>query len=250
LTIDGQHDSRSVGYRSRMPPRSKPALPSTFTGFERGADAFWHELSVEMNKEWFTENKQRYETEWVQPMTQLLTDVAARLAKAYKPIALTAPKVMRIHRDVRFAKDKAPYKTHIGAVIMTGTKLGEGPAALYLHMGLEEEFVGVGSYMFDPARLAKWRKLVAGKDGGALARIVDKLRAAGYQVGGHEDLKRVPKPFDAEHPRAEYLKMKGLTGGFPDIPKGLIHKPGFVDWLVEHGTAMEPLVGWLHDRIG
>ncbi len=230
---------------------AKPS-PATFAGFDKTAMQFWHELAIEMNREWFTENKPRYEAQWVEPMTALLADVTAGLAKAYKPLKLGEPKVMRIHRDVRFAKDKTPYKTHIAGVIMVADKkLGEaGNAALYIHLGLEEEFVGVGCYRFDGPKLAKWRKKVAGKDGADLAKLVGKLRGAGYEVGGHDDYKKVPKGFDPEHPRAELLKLRGLTSAFPAIPKGLLHKPGLGDWIAEHGAATVPLVTWLHKHVG
>jgi len=231
-----------------------PKLTSaaTFTGFARTAMQFWHELAAEMSKDWFVANKQRYEAEWVAPMTALLGTVAQKLAPAYKPLALGAPKVMRIYRDVRFSNDKTPYKTHIGAVItVAGKAVGEGGnAALYVHLGLDEELVGVGRYQFDAAKLAKWRKAAGGKPGEALQRLVARLRKAGYVVGGHDDYKKVPKGFDADHPRAELLKMKGLTGSFPAIPAGLIGKPGFADWLLKHARAMAPLVIWLHENVG
>lgn len=222
-----------------------------FTGFSRMAPGFFHELQVEMNRDWFLANKARYETAWVQPMTALLDDVARRLAPAYKPLRLAEPKVMRIHRDVRFSKDKAPYKTHIGAVItLAGKKLGEGGnAALYVHLGVDEELVGVGTYMFDAERLARWRKAVAGKQGVALATLIAKLRKAGYEVGGHDDYKKVPRGFAEDHPRAELLKMRGLTGGPGDIPRGMLHEAAFADWLVEHGKRLAPLVRWLHDNV-
>lgn len=223
-----------------------------FTGFSRTAPAFWHELSVEMNRDWFLANKERYEAEWAHPMLALMTDLRAALAPAYKPLKLTPPKVMRIHRDVRFAKDKAPYKTHIGAVIrVDGPKAAEmGNAAMYIHLGLDEEWVGAGTYFFDAERLAKWRKQVVGKPGAELAALIAKLRKAGYEVGGHDDYKKVPKGFDPEHPRAELLKMKGLTAGPGEIPRGLLHKPELATWLAKHGKALAPLVRWLHARVG
>jgi len=231
---------------------SKPAPAAAFTGFTRSALQFWHELSAEMSKEWFAANKPRYEAEWVAPMMALLTDAQRRLAPAYKPLALSPPKVMRIYRDVRFAKDKTPYKTHIGAVItVAGRPVGEGGnAALYLHLGLDEEFVGVGSYQFDAARLAKWRKAVAGKPGETLDRLIVQLRKAGYEVGGHDDYKKVPRGFAPDHPRAALLKCKGLTAGPGEIPAGLVMKPGFADWVVTHGKALAPLVIWLHRHVG
>jgi uncharacterized protein (DUF2461 family) len=151
-----------------MSPAMAELAGAAFTGFDRTAMQFWHELAAEMTRDWFVANKQRYEGLWVAPMTALLGEVARQIAPAYKPLALAAPKVMRIYRDVRFSNDKAPYKTHIGAVItVAGKAVGEGGnAAMYIHLGLEEEFVGVGCYRFDAAKLAKWRKAVAGKPGG------------------------------------------------------------------------------------
>src|SRR5258706_15964704 len=101
-------------------PLSKPAAKAElapFAGFPKDAMQFWHELAAEMNKDWFTANKERYETVWVNPMLALLGEVTEKLRAAYKPLALGEPKVMRIYRDTRFAKDKSPYKTHIAGVI-------------------------------------------------------------------------------------------------------------------------------------
>src|SRR6476469_7272717 len=110
-------------------PKAAPA----FAGFERDAMQFLHELSVEMNREWFEANKARYQARWVEPMTALLGDVAARLAKTYAPIKLQPPKLFRIYRDTRFSKDKSPYKTHVAGRI----GLREGCSALYLHVGID-----------------------------------------------------------------------------------------------------------------
>ena len=224
----------------------------TFTGFPKTAPAFFHELAVEMNRDWFLENKERYESEWVTPMKMLLADVSARIAPAYKPIKLSEPKVMRIHRDVRFSKDKTPYKTHIGAAItLADKKIGEGgTTAMYVHLGTDEEFVGVGTYFFEPDKLAIWRKKVAGKDGAELMKLVARLRKASYEVGGHDDYKKVPKPYAEDHPHAELLKWKGLTAGPRELPRGILHRPALATWLGDHGVALAPIVKWLHTKIG
>ena len=224
----------------------KPAALAKFTGFDRDAVQFLHELTAEMNREWFEANKARYQARWVEPMTALLGEVRARLAKAYAPIKLGLPKLFRIYRDTRFSKDKSPYKTHVAGML----PLREGCTALYMHVGTDEEFVGVGTYYFEDNQLPRWRKLVAAdKTGKEIAGIVAKLRKTGYQAGGHEDYKKVPKGFAPDHPRAEFLKMRGLTAGFPAMPKGLLHKPELIDWLVLHGRATVPLVSWLYRNI-
>jgi uncharacterized protein (TIGR02453 family) len=218
-----------------------------FAGFERDAPQFLHELAAEMNRDWFEANKARYQRVWVEPMTALLDDVAARLAKAYAPIKLAPPKLLRIYRDTRFAKDKSPYKTHVSGRI--GLAKG-GSSAMYVHLGVDHEFVGVGTYYFEDAQLPRWRKAVAAdKTGKPIAQIVGKLRKAGYGVGGHEDYKKVPKPYPDDHPRAEFLRMRGLSAALPAIPRGLLHKPALADWLVQHGKAMVPMVTWLYRNV-
>jgi len=188
------------------------AVRAVFAGFDRNAMQFWHELAGEMSRPWFAANQQRYHNLWLTPMTVLLDDVARRLAPAYRPLKLGAPGVLRIHRDLRFARDKTPYKTHIAGVI----------------------------------RIAG----VAGAPGAALLPIISRLREAGYTVGAHDHYKRLPGGFAPDHPRAELLKMKGLTCAFPEIPAGLLHKPAWADWLVRHATAAARLVIWLHRHVG
>ncbi|MFT3697106.1 MAG: DUF2461 domain-containing protein [Kofleriaceae bacterium] len=217
-----------------------------FQGFDKTAPAFFAELAIEMNKTWFDANKQRYQDLWVTPMTELLTEVGTKLK--YGKLKIGSPKIFRIYRDVRFAKDKTPYKTHCAATLGFQKEMSGLP--LYFHVGLEDEYAGAGTYFFEDNRLAQWRKLVAAdKTGKPLVALVTKLRKAGYNVGGHEDYKRVPKPYDQDHPRAEFLKMRGLTAGFPEMPRGMLHKKELVGWLAKHANAVAPLVTWLATNI-
>ena len=223
-----------------------------FRGFDRDAMRFWHELASEMSKEWFVANKQRYQSVWVEPMLTLLREVARGLARAYKPIALGEPGVLRIYRDLRFSRDRAPYKTHIAGLIrLAGDAIAEaGCAALYLQLGLDGEYAGVGCYRFDESRVARWRRAVVGRPGHALLRIVAGLRRKGYYAGGYESYARVPKGFAPDHPRAELLKCKGLICTFPAMPTGILHKPELARWLVGHARAAAPIVVWLRRHLG
>jgi len=213
---------------------------------------FWHELEAEMSKDWFVANKARYQSVWVEPMLALLRDVARGLAPAYKPGALAEPGVLRIYRDLRFSRDRAPYKTHIAGLIrLAGDALAEaGNAALYLQLGLDGEYAGVGCYRFDEARVARWRRAAVGRPGQALLRIVTGLRRKGYRAGGYETSARVPKGFAPDHPRAELLKFKGLICTFPAMPAGLLHKPALARWLLGHAKTAAPLVVWLRRHLG
>ena len=213
---------------------------------------FWAELASEMSKEWFADNKQRYLDVWVTPMTLLLEGVARRLAPFYRPHKLGEPRPLRIYRDLRFSEDKTPYKTHIAAVLrLAGKPIAKvGNAALYVEVGLDDEYVGAGCWYFDATRLARWRKAAIGAPGAALLPILARLRKAGYRVDRDDDYKRIPKGFAPDHPRAGLLKRRGLTCAFPDIPAGLLHEPELADWLYQHARTTAPLVIWLHRHVG
>ena len=227
-------------------------MASRFAGFDRDAPQFFHELAVEMNRPWFQANKPRYVAQWVEPMTILLGEVATRLAATYAPIRIGEPQLFRIYRDTRFAKDRTPYKTHIAGRLPLHTRkpVDGGCSVLFLQLGLDDEYAGVGTYFFDDRQLVRWRRRVASDTTGApIAAVIERLRKAGYRVGGHDDYKRVPRGFAPDHPRAELLKLRGLTAGFPAIPSGLIHERGLVDWLVHHMKKAAPLVTWLYKQL-
>jgi uncharacterized protein (TIGR02453 family) len=228
------------------------APPEQFAGFDRDALQFWHELASEMSKEWFAANKERYESVWVKPMLTLFRDVARGLAPAYRPFKLAEPGVLRIYRDLRFSRDKTPYKTHIAGVLrLAGARLAEaGHAALYLHLGLDEEYAGVGCYQFDAARTARWRRAVVGAPGRHLLQILARLRRRGYEPGGYEHYARVPKGFAPDHPRAELLKYKGIICRFPAMPARLLYQPALAHWLLGHAKATAPLVIWARRHLG
>ena len=244
-----------------MPPRRatrsrKKTVTPAFPGFAKEAPGFFHQLAAEMTRDWFNAHKADYETLWVQPMTALLEHVAARLKRPFQGLTVHAPKLFRIYRDVRFGADKSPYKTHIAGVIRVSRGGGAkkptvSSAALYLHLGADDEYVGAGHYIFEPDTLVRWRKLVAdNRTGAEIQKLVDASRKRGMQTEAHEVLARVPKPYDADHPRAELLRYKGLIVGYPAIPRGLIHRAGFADWLVERATESAPLVSWLARKLG
>ena len=192
-----------------------------FRGFDRDAMQFWHELASEMSKEWFTANKQRYQSVWVDPMLALLRDVARGLATTYRPFALAEPGVLRIYRDLRFARDRAPYKTHIAGVIrLAGGSIAEAGnrGALSAHRSRR----GIRRRRVLPVRraeVARWRRAVVGRPGRDLLRILARLRRKGYEAGRYEEFARVPKGFAPDHPRAELLKYKGLICELPRLAR-------------------------------
>ena len=209
---------------------------------------FLRGLARNNNKTWFEAHRDEYVRHLKEPMTELVEEMAVRLSHTVPEITGDPKRsVFRIHRDTRFSKDKSPYKTHIGGFLPTkrSGKATEVPMALYIHIGLPEMFAAAGHYMMDPAALERFRKAVADKRGVELEKLLKSLSKKGFTIDSHETYKKVPKGYDPDHPRAEHLKRKGLTVGFPKMPKGLIASPKLVPWLVTQIKTAAPLVEWL-----
>jgi len=133
----------------------------SFQGFGPQALPFFKALAFHQTKAWFDENRATYESAVKGPMGDLVEETALRLAKAKIPIkGDRKTSLFRIHRDVRFANNKDPYKTNAG-VAMTRTGSKNDPGVLYFHLSPEECFFAAGFYQPEPAALAKLREATA-----------------------------------------------------------------------------------------
>ncbi len=226
-----------------------------FPGFSRQGHQFFKELSKRQDRDWFKAHKSDYEALWVEPMKALLEGLLPVVGRVYKGLPLKEPKIFRIQRDVRFAKDKSPYKTNIAAMISLDTGGGGedegfgGAAPIYMHFGLED-IAAAGHWMLAGDDLTRFRQLIVDEDDGPeLARRVKKLESKGFEVAAFEALKRVPKGFDPEHPRAELLKLKGLGFDFPKIPAGVRQSPRLLPWLAEQIKQSATAIEWLERKL-
>ena len=93
-----------------------------FNGFSKEGDRFFLELAMRQDRDWFKAHKEQYESLWVAPMQALLADLRPGLQRGFKGFKLAPDKIFRLQRDVRFSKDKSPYKTFASAVV----KLDDG----------------------------------------------------------------------------------------------------------------------------
>lgn len=222
--------------------------PARFAGFADREARFFRALARNQRREWFAAHRREYEQGWLAPMRALLAEVRERLDPLYAQHPLADPKVFRIHRDVRFAKDKSPYKTHIGGYVAIGGA-GEGPsapAALYFHVGVGEVFAAAGQYMMDAEQLARFRAAVADeRRGPELAAMLRRLTRAGFTIGSYDQLARVPRGFPPDHPRADLLRRKGLIVTFPPTARALLVRPALAGQLVAQAKRAVPLVEWL-----
>jgi len=229
-------------------PTSNATTPPRFTGFADPQRRFFRALARNQDRDWFQAHKHEYEAGWLRPMQALLGEFRERIDPAFPQQPLGAPKVFRIYRDVRFSKDKSPYKTHVGGYVgLGGVDAGpSAPSPLYLHLGDSEVFACAGHYMMTPPQLARFRAaLLDDTHGAALAAMLRGLVRAGYGTGARETLARVPRGVDAAHPRAELLRQKGLIVTFPTLPPRLLVERGLVTWLVKHAKRTAPVIEWL-----
>lgn len=209
----------------------------SFTGFGRGAMAFFADLAANNSREWWLANRARYDTEVRGPLERLLEDLAPEFGEA---------KVFRPNRDTRFSADKSPYKTNAAAVAAEG----DG-TSLYLSLSAEGLHVGGGGYHLARDQLARYRAAVDDERAGAeLAAIAAELRAAKADVTGRSALKTAPRGFSADHPRIDLLRQDGLIGIWAHPPRAWLHTAGAADRVAEGWRRLGPLNTWLRAHVG
>jgi uncharacterized protein (TIGR02453 family) len=167
-----------------------------FTGFGPKALAFFTALKFHQERAWFEENKALYQSDVFDPMVALLDDLSEAFAKKAIPLRAEGRRsIFRIHRDVRFAKDKSPYKTHCGATLTRfGGKLDKG--LVYLHIDPEGCFMAAGFHMLEPAELARLRQAIAAKPA-KIAAMLAALKKSRLALTSEFQLSRTPRGFEA-----------------------------------------------------
>jgi len=210
-----------------MPATRRAAAAAEFAGFPPEAHEFFRDLAAHNDRAWFQAHKDVYERACRAPMQAL----AAALAPRWGPA-----KISRINRDLRFARGRPPYKTHIAL----------GLAGRYIDLSADGVWVGSGIYRPEPPRLKRFRDAIdADKSGAALARIVAGLRRAGYDIGTHEALASAPRGYRADHPRVELLRMKDLYAGRGFGPARGLATPAALERIEQVLVETGPLVDWV-----
>jgi uncharacterized protein (TIGR02453 family) len=201
----------------------------TFEGFPEEALEFYEGLEADNSKAYWTDHKAVYDTCVAGPMKALLADLSSYgEAKLFRP-----------YRDVRFSKDKTPYKTRQYAVV-------EG--RLYVGIDAHGLHLGGGRFHLETAEIARFRTAVDDQaSGSALVKVLDGLRKKGFEVGG-DQLVRVPKPYDREHPRADLLRHKSLISWVDHAPAEWLHTPAARHEVAKAWKALAPLNAWLSEH--
>ena len=183
------------------------------------------EFSANNTKEWFGENKSRYEETVRKPFANLLAGVSERLAATDLPYSGGEKTMFRVNRDVRFSADKSPYNTRVSGLLTPNGTKSEAGALLYIHLEEDGGFAVGGLYKPPTPRLEELRTAMIEKEED-FQGCLDGLRSAGHLLDRSDATKTMPRGFNefADHPFTDYIKLKNLMVRL-ELPKQ--------DWLSE-----------------
>ena len=207
----------------------------SFAGFPEAALDFYEGLEADNSKAYWTDHRPVYDDAVRAPLQALLDALAPEFGVA---------KVFRPYRDVRFSKDKTPYKTHAAAAI--GDDVHGG---LYLQLSAAGLMVAGGAHGLATDQARRLRAAVADDLAGtALVALLEDLQGAGFAVEG-ERLQRVPKEH-AGAPRQELLTLKTLFATRTHPPAPWMHEPGALEVVRADWRRVQPLNDWLARHVG
>lgn len=221
--------------------------------FPQSTIKFLTALSKNNNKEWFENNRDRYNLELLQPAIQMVIDLGEELTKL-SPNIFAIPKIdksiFRLHRDVRFSKDKSPYKTNLGLYFWEGKGKKMECSGLYFHLEPKLFFLGAGMYMFSNNQLKKYREVVSNPaKAKELLEITKKiLKNKKYQLGG-KTYKKIPRGYDPEYSYNELLLHSGYYLFYESKDFSELTKRDIIKTLFNIFSVMHPLHKWFVKNI-
>ncbi len=224
-----------------------------FGGFPAGTFTFLRGIAAHNDKAWFQEHRADHDEFYVGAALRFVESIGPRLraiSRSLKFEARVNGSLFRIQRDVRFSKDKSPYKTHLDLWFWAGERRGWDSPGCFFRMFHDRLIIGAGMHQFEKAQLAAYREAALdGKRGRALVEALDQVRRAGpYTIGG-ATRKSVPRGFDGGHERAPLLLHEGLFATLEARASKQARTPGFVDYCLGHLAAMWPVARWIQSAL-
>ncbi len=220
-----------------------------FDGFGPGTAKFLRGLGKSNTKTWFEAHRADYEADYLAPALAFIGAMGERL-ETFAPGVQAEPRVngslFRINRDVRFSKDKTPYKDHLDFIFWDGSDRKQAPSSFFLRIRATTVELGVGVHGFEKQALSRYRERVAdAKDGPSLERIVSRLEKAGFEVG-REQYKKLPRGYEPISGKRDRLLRHGalFASHVEKHPKELASK-SFATWCARHWKKALPLREWL-----
>jgi uncharacterized protein (TIGR02453 family) len=213
---------------------------------------FLKDLKKNNNKPWFDVNRKRYE-EAKADFANFIQQVIDRHGKKDKTIANLKAKdcLFRINRDIRFAKDKSPYKTNFGASVNKGGKKAFSTAGYYFHLEPGQCFIGGGIYQPGPEELKKVRQEID-YNFNDFKKIIGsrKFRSTYKDVDKSKEflLSRVPKGYEPDNPAAEYLRLKSYIA-FVKISDADLTSKNLVKKTTDAFATLQPLLDFVNESL-
>lgn len=209
---------------------------------------FLRKLDKNNNRDWFNANKSAF-VEANDNVIAVTGELINRIAKFDPAVSGIDPKscVFRIYRDIRFSKDKSPYKTNLGAFVAPGGKKTMSPG-YYFHVQPRMFFGAAGKHMPDPSELLKIRNAVAANTREFLKIVESKPFKDRFGNLDGERLSKPPKGFPADHEAIEYLKLKSFTVSEEFSAKDAVSKD-YPKMLADSFKAAYPLVAFLREAL-
>jgi len=216
-----------------------------FPGFPKETLTFLRGLRKNNSKSWFDAHRGDYDDYYVQPAKDFVVAIGQRLSKV-APEIVAEPRIngsiFRINKDVRFSKDKTPYKDHLDFAFWQGDKKSSS-SSLFFRVSPDGIIIGTGHHSC-LQMLKHFRAAVADPDAGKqLASVAKKLRKSGHKLGGAH-YKRMPRGFADDGPAAEFLLHNGLFVTHDDKSTAA-SSPDIVEQCIAHWKTAMPLHHWL-----
>lgn len=250
--------STNVASAAKRAVKRATVTPDSFTGFRPAALTFLRGLKKNNRKEWFEEHRDDYEREIKLPLLALIEEVDVLLA-GFAPEIVGSPKrsMFRIYRDVRFSKDKSPYKTHAASWFYhrdggssVGSEAAHGGAGFYFHLAPEGTFMGGGIWMPPRPVLNRIRQNIADDHEGFEDIVLSSAFKKRFGALEKESvLKRPPRGFAPEHPAGDWLRYQSFTAG-REVSAEEYLSPKLPQILAKHYEAMTPFIRWLNEASG
>lgn len=224
----------------------------TFTGFRPEGIQFLADLAENNDRAWFQPRKADYERLLKQPLEALCVALSERFEARGVPLSADPVRSpFRIYRDVRFSKDKSPYKTNISAAFawVEGGAVGEhsheaGDPGGYFHLAPGEAYVGGGMWHPPTTKLAAFRQAVVTDPAGVRGVLDEPAFKDRFGTISGDSLKRVPPGFPTDHPEADLLKLKDMTFGHR-LADDDVMSPRLPDLLVDSFEVAIPVMRFL-----